>query len=373
MALADYIQLINTENIGPITFYKLVEQFGTVENAIKSLPQKFKLFPRKDAEREIKLAESKNIRIITYDSPEYPERLKQLEDAPPVLYVLGNINLLNHHLSLSIVGARNASINGRKTASKIAYDLSNNDILIISGMARGIDSSAHLGAMYAKEQQGATLAVLGTGIDIIYPKENTDLYEKIIRQGVIVSEFPIGTDPQSTNFPRRNRIVSALSDGTLVVEATVNSGSLITARLALEQGKDIFAIPGSPNDARALGPNKLIKEGAILVESADDILETLVTNNKKQIKPLPKNTKVNKPKKQTVDNQPSFVAMNTSANEGDKSDILDYLSHSGIDIDELIRISGLDSQTLSLKLFELEFAGIIERQAGNKVALIGRR
>lgn len=362
--LLDWLQLINSENVGPITFYKLLDFYDTAEAALEALPKfpKYKLFPRDAAKRELDKAQAKGIHIITKLDAAYPENLKHIEDAPPVLYVAGNTHLLKKELSLSIVGARNASINGRKTASHLAYDLTNNDVLVISGMARGIDSAAHKGAMYAKDQKGETIAVLGTGVDVVYPAENAKLYEQIKEQGAIVSEFPLGTEAQSSNFPRRNRIVSALSLGTLVVEATLHSGSLITARLAAEQGKDVFAIPGSPQDARAMGPNKLIKDGAVLVENHEDILEVLCANNHHKIIQY-----VDKCKK-NVDIP--FQLTEDKLCQNNPNALVDYINREGIYVDELIRLSGLSASEVSLKLLELEMDGRIERQPGNKVALI---
>lgn len=362
--LLDWLQLINCENVGPITFYKLLNIYQDAAVALAELPKfpKYKIFPRKQAEHELETADKKGIRIIPQYSEIYPQNLKHLEDAPPVLYVKGHPEVLSHPLALSIVGARNASINGRKTASKIAYELTNNNVTIISGMARGIDSAAHKGAMYAQNQQGPTIAVLGTGVDIIYPRENATLYEQISTQGAVISEFPLGCEPQANNFPRRNRIVAALSMGTLVVEATLHSGSLITARLALEQGKDIFAIPGSPQDARALGPNKLIKDGAVLVENAEDILEVLAINNQKQI-----NHYVDNLQKNADIPQVQILEEPKCAKE---ADITTYLTREGVYVDEIIRESGLSASEVSFALLELELSGRIERQTGNKVALI---
>lgn len=373
--IIDCLQLINSDNVGPVTFYKLLEEYGSIKAALRELPKhkKLILFPRGKAELELKLAEEKNIRLLTFEDEAYPEMLKQIEDAPPVLYVLGKPEILNSPLSLSIVGSRNATINGRKTASRIAYELTNNGVMIISGMARGIDSAAHKGAMYANNQQGTTIAVLGTGVDVIYPKENKLLYEQIALNGAVVSEFPLGTQPQSTNFPRRNRIVSALSQGTLVVEAATNSGSLITARLALEQGKDIFAIPGSPNDERASGPNKLIKDGAVLVETSDDILEILIAGSKRKIKPFSHTQNPSAPKKTLTAELPlekPRADTKLFAESENKTKIIDYISYVGIYVDEVIRTSGMDASAVSLELLELELGGQIVRQPGNKVARI---
>lgn len=361
--IIDCLRLINSENVGPVTFYKLIREYGSIAAALDALPSAIKTTPcpKADAEAELERAQKIGAKIITYRDREYPALLKPLNDRPPLLYVLGNPGLLNLPLSISIVGARNATINGRKTASKIAHDLTNNKILVISGMARGIDSAAHKGAMYACDQQGPTIAVLGTGVDIPYPKENAGLYNQIIEQGAIVSEFPLGTLPQAANFPRRNRIVAGLSCGTLVVEASLNSGSLITARLALEQGRDIFAVPGSPQDNRSLGPNKLIKDGAVLVESADDILETLSQTHSVQlteyIDKLQKNADIPEEENEAED-LPENICL------------VDYISREGVYVDELIRTTGLTVSELSPLLLELELNGKIERQPGNKVALI---
>lgn len=368
--LEEIIQLINTDGIGPVTFYKLMEKYGSVNEAVKNLPPKFSLFPINKAKQEVELAKAKNVRIITYKDKEYPENLKELADAPPVLYTKGNVELLNHSLAISIVGARNASINGRKTISKIAYDLTNSDILIISGMARGIDTSAHKGAMHAKEQRGPTIAVLGTGVDVVYPSENKAIYEQIAEQGLIISEFPLGTEPQVANFPRRNRIVSALSIGTLVGEASINSGSLITARFALEQNKDVFAIPGNPNDSRSSGPNKLIKDGAILVEDVDDIINTISITNKKQIKPLKTHRQENLFVNSLDKYEKNVNIREIEDSEKSKSNsIIEHITVDGIDKDELIRLLDLDPATVAMELLDLELSGKIEKRVGNKVAL----
>ena len=364
------LRLINTEGIGPISFYKLLNTYHTATEALKNLSPKFRLFSEAQAEHELKLAQSKNIKLIAFDDSAYPQKLRELEDAPPFIYVLGRTDILNHVPSVAIVGARNASINGRKLASKIAYDLTNSDVLIISGMARGIDTAAHKGAMYALNQQGPTIAVLGTGADVVYPAENQAVYEQIAEQGAVVSEFLLGTSAQSNNFPRRNRIVSALADATLVVEAGLHSGSLITARLALEQGRDVFAVPGSPIEARSAGPNKLIREGAFLAENAEDILSNLNLSRHKKIKPLPQTAQDDlfaKPLDKVKNNVDIPQQPDTSKSE---LKVIDCLTAEGVYVDEIIRATGLDSATVSLELLELEMDGRIERQVGNKVALI---
>lgn len=365
--IVDILQLINSENLGPVTFYKLLQQFGTVKAAIENISgiKKVKLLARDKAKAIYEYCLKNKINIITYSDDSYPNILFDLNDAPPILFAKGDVSLLNHNPAISIVGARNASINGRKIASRIAFDLSNNDVMVVSGMARGIDAAAHKGAMYAKNQKGATIAVLGTGIDIPYPDENKNLYEQIIEQGCLISEFTPGTLPQTANFPRRNRIVAAISSGTLVVEATSKSGSLITAQLASEYGRSIFAVPGAPSEPRSCGPNNLIKCGANLTGNAQDIIKIINSNN--SIKP----TKL-VPLKQS-----EFVWNNDTNIDNDnkiqKTKIIDYLNSDGVYVDEIIRISRMSASEVALELLNLEMNGMIERQSGNKVALIKRK
>lgn len=366
-ALVDIIRLISTDGIGPVSFYKLVKQKGSVAAALADLSAKKQVFSQSQAEDEIARAEQIGAKIITYTDAEYPENLRQTVDAPPVLYALGNINLLKHPVAVSIVGARNATIGGRKIASRIAYDLTESDVLVVSGMALGIDGAAHKGAMYAKHQQGPTIAVLGTGVDEIYPSENVAVYRQICEQGLIVSEFSLGTKAQISNFPRRNRIIAALSAGTLVVEASLHSGSLITAKHALEFGKEIFAVPGSPLESRSAGPNKLIKDGAILTENAEDILNVLSISQNRQIKNYQLELKgLDKPKN-NVNIPEHKPAVCTPA---EKTSLLSLISYEGVDTDELLRNSGLEQSDFFMQILDLEFAGKIVRLAGNKIGRV---
>ena len=365
--LTDILQLIKTDGIGPVTFYEYVNKTGSVAEALEYAKRKKKICPREEAEEEIAKAKELNAQIIAYTDAKYPQRLLELNDAPPVIYALGNIDLLNKTPAVAIVGARNASIAGRKMASHLAYDLTQNGVTVISGLARGIDGAAHKGALYAREQAGATIAVVGTGVDEVYPKENTELYRQICRQGLIISEFSLGTQAQISNFPRRNRIISALADGVVVVEADLHSGSLITAHLALEQGKEIFAVPGSPTENRAAGPNRLIKEGAVLTESAEDILNVLSMQSARRIKKVKiAELPLDKPQNNVnISKQQKSVEIPLQ-----EADLLSFISYEGVDIDELLRACGLSQTEFFLQLTELEFAGKIERQAGNKVAKI---
>ena len=361
------IRLINTEGIGAISFYKLYHKYGSAQTALENLPPRYKASSLKEAQKEYEKAKKGGINIISFADSRYPQALKELSDSPPLLYAYGNTDLLAHKNSISIVGSRNASINGRKIASRLAYELTENNILVISGMARGIDTSAHKGAMYALNQQGPTIAVLGTGIDCPYPEENKDLYKQIAAQGLIISELPLGTTPQAQNFPRRNRIIAGLSLGTLVVEANLQSGSLITARLALEQNREVFAIPGSPTESRALGSNKLIKEGAVLVDCVDDILEHLKTTDSQLF--TPKENRQDFPlQEKLLDKEEN----NADIPEEKKTttDIRNYLSKEGVYMDELIRISHLPANELSAILIDMELSGEIMRLPGNKIALI---
>lgn len=371
--LIDWIQLINSDGIGPVSFYKLLNKHGSAAEALKYLSETQLLYPRKDAEYVLKKAQQLKVAIIARTDELYPQNIAELNDAPPILFVKGRTDILNYPLTVSIVGSRNATVNGRKIASKIAYDLTQNDVIVTSGMARGIDTAAHKGALYAKEQQGATIAVLGTGVDVPYPAENNALYEQICEQGAVISEFVLGTTPQAANFPRRNRLVSAMGVGTLVVEASLNSGSLITARTALEQGKDIFAVPGSPLDGRSAGANKLIREGAILTESADDILQTLTFTQNQQIKNYTlhsaKVKSLDKPQK----NDNICAQTDTAETKSNAEALTALIPPEGIGIDELIRTGGGNAEQTMMMITELELEGVIERVNGSTLALKNRK
>lgn len=369
--VSDYLRLINTSGIGAVGCNRLLARFGSVDKALAFVSLK-KQTPSCDwAKEEIKKAQNFGVEIIVKNSPFYPQKLLELHDAPPLLYAKGNLELLKHSPVVAMVGTRNASIMGRKIVSKLAYDLTENNVLIISGMARGIDSAAHKGAMYAKNQFGPTIAVLGTGIDKIYPQENEILYQQIARQGLLISEYPMSTPAQTGNFPRRNRIVAALADAVLVGEATHKSGSLITAKLAADYGRPLFAIPGSPGDARSEGPNFLLRNGAAWGEKCSDILSCLkqaasacpLHIHKTQESDLFTNSLDNLQK--TVDIPPIASA--------DKNLILEYLSAEGCDADELIRLCKTDAQSLAMVLIELEMEDKIIRLPGNKIALTGKK
>ena len=274
----DWLRLIRSENVGPITFFALLQRFGSAAAALEALPglsrqggrRKAVATPsRAAASREIEATEAAGARLVVLGEADYPPPLAEIADPPPLLAVKGAAHLLSRP-TLAVVGARNASANGVRFTTKLAAELGARGLVIASGLARGVDTAAHRGAL-----QTGTVAVLAGGIDVIYPPENEGLYGEIAELGVVIAESATGTEPQARHFPRRNRLISGVSLGALVVEAAPRSGSLITARMALEQGREVFAVPGSPLDPRARGDNHLIRQGATLTENADDVMEVL--------------------------------------------------------------------------------------------------
>lgn len=360
-----WLQLLNSRGIGPINFDKLLRRYGSAEAALASLTADRRVFSRQDAEKELENASRLGVAVLLKTDASYPQKLKKINDAPPLLYAAGNLSLLNYAPAVAIVGTRNATLNGRKITSRLAFDLTNNNILIISGMARGIDAAAHKGAMYAKQQAGPTIAVLGTGIDKIYPPENAELYRQILRQGLLLSELPLGATAQTGNFPRRNRIISGLSDAVLVAEATSRSGSLITAQQAIRQHKKIFAVPGSPSEARATGPNLLLRHGAGWVEKAEDILSMLPQPQQAMVCALSPDESIN------LFTKPLDILQKTVDIPSEKpaAAIMEYLSAEAVEVDEIIRSSGYSAAEAAAELTTLELEGKIIRLPGNRVAL----
>lgn len=360
-----WLQLLNSRGIGPINFDKLLQRYGSAKAALASLAADRRVFSRQDAEKELENARRLGVAVLLKTDAAYPQKLKQINDAPPLLYAAGNLSLLNYAPVVAIVGTRNATLNGRKITSRLAFDLTNNNILIVSGMARGIDAAAHKGAMYAKQQAGPTIAVLGTGIDKIYPPENAELYRQILRQGLLLSELPLGTIAQTGNFPRRNRIISGLSDAVLVAEATSRSGSLITAQQAISQHKKIFAVPGSPSEARATGPNLLLRHGAGWVEKAEDILSALPQPQQAIVCTLSRDESTN------LFTKPLDILQKTVDIPSEKpaAAIMEYLSAEAVEVDEIIRSSGYSAAEAAAELTTLELEGKIIRLPGNRIAL----
>lgn len=374
--LISYIQLINTNGVGPIGFKRLVKQYGNVENTLSEISKKKVIMPYKKAQEEVMTAEIKGVKLISAEDDIYPYNLKQIEDFPPILYAKGNVELLKNNNMFAIVGSRNASLSAMKLAENLAKEIANNQITVVSGMARGIDKAAHTGAIGC---EGSTIAVMGTGIDIIYPQENEDLYQTIIKKsGLILTEYPFHTRPQASNFPRRNRIVSGLSKGVLVIEAGLRSGSLITAHQALEQGRDVYAVPGAPYDARSAGCNKLLKEGAQLVEGAEDILRDFnfsamqFESNKHEKDEIADLFEYSLDKQQNNSDIPEQKeeTLEITETEDKYKKLLSLISASGEDIDELIRAMQLPTEEVLMMLVELELDNKLTRLPGNKVAKI---
>jgi DNA processing protein len=292
--------------------------------------------------------------IILACEASYPLALSAIEDAPPVLSYIGHTNLLDQ-ATVAIVGARNASLNGRKFAGKLAGELGGHNYIIASGMARGIDTGAHQGAL-----ETGTIAVLAGGLDVIYPKENEGVYNDIARRGLLVSEARLGEQPTARHFPRRNRIISGLAQAAVVVEASKRSGSLITARMAGEQGREVFAVPGFPGDPRAQGPNYLIQDGAYLIQSAEDIIDVLNSYA---------GYSAHETRHMGYSASPA-APVDEDALDRARAAILECLSHTPVQIDELIRETGESAAIVQTALTELDLAGQIQRLPGNRVSLL---
>ena len=358
-----WLRLARTENVGPVTFYRLVEAYGSASKAIEALPELAKrggrakpliATPLTQVEREYQSLRKFGGDILCAGEVDYPVPLTTLDDAPPVLTYIGNMGLIKK-ACVGVVGSRNASLNGRKFTEKLAHELGASGVTVVSGLARGIDTAAHVGSLAT-----GTVAVLGGGLDIIYPPENQDLYSRIREQGLIIAESPFGQQPFAQSFPRRNRIISGLSQGIVVVEATFKSGSLITARMAGEQGRDVFAVPGHPLDPRAEGPNALIRDGAVLIRNAADILESLSTfqSGSMQDSASQKYEPLETPR---LDDQ----TLDRTRNE-----VLSCLSHTPIAVDEIVRSAGLPAAAVQIVILELELAGRVQRLPGHRVALV---
>ena len=363
----DCLRLIRSERVGPVTYRQLVARFGGATAALKVLPDLarrggtrggFRLYSKEAAERELEAAQAMGARLLAFGEPAYPLLLAACEDAPPILFLLGDQDLLARPCA-ALVGARNASANGRRLARQIAADLSTVGWVVVSGMARGIDAAAHEGAL-GDTPEGGTVAVVAGGLDVIYPEENTGLYGAIRERGAILSEMPPGTVPQARHFPRRNRLISGLSLGTVVIEAAPRSGSLITARFAGEQGREVMAVPGSPLDPRARGCNHLIREGATLVESAADIIEALSRQT---------------PALRQVPETPDFLAesaesLDETALDKAHRELAELLGPTPVAVDELLRQCQVSPALVHMVLLEMELAGRIDRHPGNRVTMI---
>lgn len=358
------IRLLRSPNIGPVTYVQLLARFGAARAAIEALPdlagragKPYAATPPERIHDEIAAVRKAGARYLFHDSPDYPPLLAAIEGAPPVLTVRGHAAWAQRPC-VAVVGARNASAGAVKLARDFAHGLAEAGFTVVSGLARGIDGAAHEGALGAGEG-GSTIGVIASGIDLAYPPEHARLQERIAQEGLLIAEQPPGTEPLARHFPTRNRIIAGLAAGTLVVEAAPKSGSLITARLAGEMGREVMAIPGSPLDARSHGCNQLIRDGAVLVQSPQDVIELLTGFDGafRPVFPAP-----------VPDTPPELAATPEHEAGQDAAGIADLLTSAPVAVDELIRQSGTSAASVQLALLELEIAGRLVRHAGGKVS-----
>ena len=356
-----WLRLARTETIGPATFASLIERFPSVREALDAAPrlarrggaQDLRIPSEADAQAEMDALARIGGRFLASIEPEYPSGLAALDPPPPIISVLGNVALFERDM-VGVVGARNASALGIKFANRLAADLGAAGLVVASGMARGIDHAAHSGAL-----ETGTVAVIAGGVDVVYPPEHQGLYEELRRRGALVSEMPFSMAPLSRHFPRRNRLISGLSRGVVVIEAAERSGSLITANYALEQGREVFAVPGSPLDPRAKGGNRLIREGATLTEGAEDVLAVL--------KPILGHAFREPSGDET---RPRSIESAVVEGEADRVRRLveEKLGPAPVEVDELIRQCGAPPAAVLTVLLELELAGRVQRHPGNRVS-----
>ncbi|WP_439123381.1 DNA-processing protein DprA [Marivita sp.] len=353
----DWLRLLRSRRVGISTFYRLLRDHGTAAEALVHLPEiaraagvdGYESCPEAVVHSEMNAAKAAHARLVCRGDASYPLALTDLDDAPPMLWVIGAPDMLSKP-QISLVGARNASSLGGRMARALASELGQAGFVITSGMARGVDTAAHMAGL-----KTGTVAVLGGGVDVLYPAENTKLAEDIVSHGgARVSEQPMGLQPQARHFPARNRIISGLARAVIVVEAAAKSGSLITARTALDQGRDVMAVPGHPFDARASGCNMLLRDGARLIRSAEDVIEALAP----LAEPAPE-----LPLEPAQSDRPlAEIAMLHQK-------ILDRLGPSPLGEDQLIRDLGTTSRVVSPALTDLELDGRITRQSGGLIAL----
>ena len=355
----DRLRLARTDGVGPVTYRRLLGRYATAAEAIDALPGLARAGgkagppvtpPAALARREMDALHKLGGRMLFLDGPGYPAALAAFDIAPPVLSVLGNAALLQER-AVALVGARNASVNGQRMAEILAADLAQSGLVVVSGMARGIDAAAHEGAL----RTGRTIAAIAGGVDVAYPPENADLQRRVAEGGAVVAEAPLGTAPQARHFPRRNRVIAGLSLGVVVIEAAPRSGSLITAQIALDENRAVFAVPGSPLDPRCRGSNNLLREGATLTESAADVLGNLP--------PLPEPPRGFAEDPAGYDGPPVDLRAAAAA-------IMAVLSHSPTSVDELVRRCQLSVHAVQGALMALELNHRVQMLPGNQVSLI---
>lgn len=360
------VRLLRSPGIGPVTFRQLMLRFGIAERALEAVPdlaarggrRGFSLLPEGEARREIERVEALGGRYLVLGQGLYPRLLAEAEDAPPLLTVMGDVTLLDRPL-VAMVGARNASAAACRFARGLAHELGREGQVVVSGLARGIDAAAHEGALAS-----GTIGVIAGGLDVFYPPENERLQRAMAERGLVLAEMPPATEPRARHFPYRNRIIAGVSSGTVVVEAAPRSGSLITARLAGEMGREVMAVPGSPLDPRAQGCNGLIRDGATLVQNAAEVLEALAPGLSGRVGSG----------RDLFSHSPEAPALAGKAGgaEPDLSErarVEELLGPSPAPIDEIVRLSGLEPGAVQLVLLELDLAGRLDRHAGGKVSL----
>ena len=390
----DWIRLTRTDGVGPRTFRTLINRFGGAEAALEALPgllasqgRSALIVSKAEAERELETARRYGVSLIGMGEPDYPPLLRMIDSPPPLVGIRGDAALFRRN-AVGIVGSRNASASGLKMAETLARELGRAHCAVISGLARGIDARAHRASLAT-----GTVAVLAGGHDRIYPAEHAELLDEILQNGAAISEMPMGWEPRGRDFPRRNRIISGLSHGVIVVEAAIRSGSLITARFAAEQGRDVFAVPGSPLDPRSEGTNDLIREGATLIASATHVLQALAPVFGREIGPPSAQeddpNAVLPPLWDELDlGEPTFQAADAGfpvlyefddngpggnarpLNRQDCDIVLELLGPSPLSVDDLIRLSSLSARAVHLILFELELERRLERHGGGLFSLI---
>ncbi len=358
----DWLRLIRTDNIGPRTFRDLINHYGDARAALEALPTLARrggasapahICSREDAEAEMKAAYSLGVEFVSLGEQDFPPRLQMIDDCPPLLAVRGKSATLMRPL-VAIVGSRNASAAGAKFAERLARDLGEVGFATVSGLARGIDAASHRASLAT-----GTVAVLAGGHERIYPIEHAGLLEQILTEGAAVSEMPLTWEPRARDFPRRNRLISGLAVGVVIVEAARRSGSLITARLAGEQGREVFAVPGSPLDPRAEGTNGLLKQGATLVTEAADVIAVL--------EPI-LGRGFDLPAQEPEPDTPG--PLDTESDEDERARITGLLGQTPVSIDDLVRLSHTPPAIIRTVLLELEIAGRLERHGSSLVSLI---
>ncbi|UIP06028.1 DNA-processing protein DprA [Erythrobacter sp. SDW2] len=355
------IRLLRSPNIGPVSYAQLLARFGTAEAALEALPdlaqrggRAYRAVAAEVVEREVEAVRKAGARYLFHDQPDYPALLGELDSAPPILTFRGDLSLAAKPC-VAMVGARNSSAAAVKIAREFAAALAGEGFTVVSGLARGIDGAAHEGAL--SDPSRATIGVIASGIDIAYPPQHAELQERIGSEALLLAEQPPGTEPRGSHFPSRNRIIAGLAAGTLVVEAAPKSGSLITARLAGEAGREVMAIPGSPLDARSAGCNQLIREGVVLVQGPEDVVELLSS-----FEGTPRSS-FREGGWHDFDHAPEELA------KAEPADIASLLTTAPVAVDELIRQSGTSAASVQLALLELEIAGRLERHAAGRVSL----